>query len=522
MKATAQKLDIPSFSLRSILAPLIAIVLGTFMAVLDNTVVNVALPTLEKAFSSDLHTIEWVITGYLLAQAAIVPLTGWLCDRFGAKNLYLIALILFTLGSALCATAQSAGMLIAFRVLQGLGGGMLLPIGMSFVFRLAPPSKRGVVMGALCIPVMLGPALGPILGGWLVQYADWRCIFLINVPVGLLAVPLALRALPALAAERAPGALDALGAVLGPLGFSALIFGISQSSSDGWSGQTTLAGLAVGAAALVLFALRELTTAQPLLELRVFRSPDFSLAIVVQWMAQMAMMGGLFLVPLFLQQLRGYGAFDTGLALLPQALGAALFMPIGGKLFDKLGIRPLALAGMALMLGSTLILSQVSASTTAVELIVPLALRGMGMGLIVMPLNAHLLSVAPRGLTSRVTALTNALINVMGSLAIASLGTLLQNRGTTHINEARASIESYKQTVLTHAGGQATPPHGALVAIQQYTATALHHAMALAFDDTFLASSAVLWVGLLISFTLRRAPQGRDVGAEDEIAALVA
>jgi hypothetical protein len=168
-----------------------------------------------------------------------------------------------------------------------------------------------------------------------------------------------------------------------------------------------------------------LDTTQPLLELRVFRSPDFSLAIVVQWTAQIAMMGGTFLVPLFLQQLRVYGAFDTGLALLPQAVGAALFMPIGGKLFDMLGLRTLALAGTAQMLASTWILSQVSASTTATALIVPLILRGMGMGLMVMPLNAHLIGVAPRGLTSRVTALTNALLNVMGSLAIASLATLL-------------------------------------------------------------------------------------------------
>src|SRR5919109_1234696 len=216
-----------TFSIRTIALPLAAIVLGTFMAILDNTVVNVALPTLERFFKVDLHQIQWVVTGYMLAQAAVIPLSGWLGDRFGAKRLYLISLALFALGSALCALAPSTTLLIAFRVLQGLGGGMLMPIGMAFLYRLSPPEQRGLVMGVFGVPILLAPALGPILGGWLVQYADWRYIFLINVPVGLVAVALGLRALPVLAAQRAAGALDTPGMILGPLGFAALSYGIS-------------------------------------------------------------------------------------------------------------------------------------------------------------------------------------------------------------------------------------------------------------------------------------------------------
>src|SRR5579859_356790 len=166
------------FSMRAILAPLVAIIIGTFMAILDNTVVNVALPTLVRVFKTDLQVIQWVVTGYMLAQAAVIPLAGWLSDRFGAKRLYVISIVLFTLGSALCAVAQTGPMLVAFRVLQGLGGGMLMPIGMSFTYRLAPPDKRGAVMGLFGIPILLAPALGPIISGWLVQYADWRWIFL--------------------------------------------------------------------------------------------------------------------------------------------------------------------------------------------------------------------------------------------------------------------------------------------------------------------------------------------------------
>src|SRR5436309_4935233 len=254
------------FRIGTIALPLAAIVLGTFMAILDNTVVNVALPTLERFFKTDLHAIQWVVTGYMLAQAAVIPLSGWLSDRFGAKRLYLISISLFALGSALCALAPSSTMLIAFRVLQGLGGGMLMPIGMSFIYRLSPPERRGLVMGMFGVPILLAPALGPVLSGWLVQYVDWRWIFLINVPIAVVALTLGLRALPNLGAQRAVGALDTLGALLAPLGFAAVSYGISESTTAGWTGTQTLAGLAVGAVALIAFAVRELTVAAPLLE----------------------------------------------------------------------------------------------------------------------------------------------------------------------------------------------------------------------------------------------------------------
>jgi EmrB/QacA subfamily drug resistance transporter len=469
--AGAQRSAAP-FSIRTIALPLAAIVLGTFMAILDNTVVNVALPTLERFFKVDLHAIQWVVTGYMLAQAAVIPLSGWLGDRFGAKRLYLISISLFVLGSMLCAVAPSSTMLIAFRVLQGLGGGMLMPIGMSFIYRLSPPERRGLVMGLFGIPILLAPALGPVLSGWLVQYVDWRWIFLINVPVGVVAVTLGLRALPNLGAQRAVGALDTLGALLAPLGFAAVSFGISESTTAGWTGTSTLLGLAVGAVALIAFAARELTTAAPLLELRVFRSLDFSLAIVTQWVGQAALFGALFLVPLFLQQVRGYGAFDTGLFTLPQAIAAAVFMPIGGRLFDRIGARVPVFIGLVLITISTWFLAQITATTTGEDLRWVLAMRGAGMGLMMMPLTTHLLNSAPRNLVSRVTSLMSALQNVVGSLAIATLATILQNQVTAHV---------------------ARP--------------------ATAFDNTFLVAAVVAAVGVLLALTLRRRPAGAPAAA---------
>lgn len=483
------------FTIRSILAPLTAIVMGTFMVILDNTVVNVALPTLGRVFGADLRLLQWVVTGYLLAQVAIIPVAGWMSDRFGAKRMYLTALTLFTAGSVLCALATSAELLVAARVVQGLGGGMVMPIGMSFLFRLAPPEQRGAVMGAFGIPILLGPALGPVLSGWLLEYADWRLIFLINLPVGVLAVALGQRVLPALRAQRAAGALDVAGFVLGPLAFTALSYGVSESGAAGWTAPSTLAGLAIGAGALLAFVARELTTLEPLLELRVFRSRDFSLAIVVQWIASATLFGTILLVPLFLQQVQGYGALETGLYTLPQAIVAAVAMPIGGRLFDRVGARPPVLMGLLLLSLSVWLLTGITATTTGVDLLPPLALWGAGVGLLMMPLNTHILSVAPRGLVSRVTSLTSAMQNVAASLAIAGLATYLQGRTTARLAASGASLPN----LSTEAGGSGAASFGG-----DALAPAVRAAFAGAFADTFWVVLVGAVVGILIALTLRR------------------
>jgi EmrB/QacA subfamily drug resistance transporter len=467
---------------RSIFFPLIAIVLGTFMVILDNTVVNVALPTLGRVFATDLSLLQWVITGYMLSQAAVIPLSGWLSDRYGAKRVYLTSVVLFALGSALCGLALSGQMLVATRVLQGLGGGMLMPIGMSVIYRLTPPERRGAIMGMFGLPIMVAPALGPVLSGYLLEYADWRLIFLINVPVGALALLVGLRALPAIPAARAAGALDTVGAVLGPLAFASLSFGISQSTHAGWTGASTLAGIGVGLVALALFIWRELSIRQPLLELRVFRSRDFTLAIVTQWIGFGAMFGTFFLVPLFLQQVRGYGSFETGLFTLPQAISSAVFMQLGGRLFDRVGARPPVLFGLVLVAGAMLLMSGLTGTTTGQDLRLPLILMGAGMGSMMMSLNTHMLNSAPRELVSRVTSLTGALQNVVASLAIASFATILQSRMPAHIAQAAQA-----------AGGQPGP-------------AALQNAAAFAFGDVYRTALLVVAVAWLLAWTLRRIP----------------
>lgn len=413
-------------TIREILVPLITIIMGLFMVILDGTAVNVAIPELTIAFDSSFEVLQWTVTGYALANAAVIPLAGWLSDRFGAKNIFIYSVAFFTLGSLLCAIATNPTQLIIYRIVQGVGGGMVMPIAMAFIYRLSPPDKVGAVMGIMGIPILLAPALGPLLAGWLVDYATWQWIFIINLPIGIAAIVIGIRSLPSIK-RQAVAALDFLGMILAPIAFAGLSYGVSEGG-NGWTSTKTITGLSVGAVALILFIIVELRHKQPILELRVFKSLDFSKAIVIQWISQIALFGTMFMVPLFLQRAQGFSAFDTGLIMLPQAIAAGIFMPISGALFDKIGARPLVMAGMAIVTGAAFMLTQISVGDGVSSLMLPLALLGAGMGLSMMPLNTHLIQASPQNLVGRVTSLTNAAQQVMTSFAVAGLITILASK----------------------------------------------------------------------------------------------
>ncbi|AZN42749.1 DHA2 family efflux MFS transporter permease subunit [Paenibacillus albus] len=441
--ASAARSEEP-FSIRKILGPLAAIIIGIFMVVLDGTAVNVAIPGLVQEFHTTTQVVSWTVTGYALAQAAVIPLAGWLSDRFGAKQVFLISVFLFTVGSLLCALASSVEMLIAFRIIQGVGGGMVLPIAMAFTYRLSPPDKVGAVMGMMGIPILLAPALGPVLAGYLVDYVSWKWLFLINLPIGAIGILLGIRTLPRIE-RQAVAALDKLGFILAPIAFAGLSYGVSEGATS-WTSAKTIGGIVIGAIALILFVIVELTRKEPLLELRVFRSSDFSRGIIVQWISQIALFGTMFLVPMLLQQALGYTAFKTGLIMLPQAIAAGLFMPIGGKLFDKVGARPLVFTGMVLVTVASFILSRVDEASSLMMIMGPLALLGAGMGLSMMPLNTHLMQSAPRDLVSRVTSLTNAAQQVMTSFAVAGLATILAKRMTVYAPTAKSQLAAFSNS----------------------------------------------------------------------------
>lgn len=459
------------FSIKSILLPLLAVVVGMIMVILDSTVVNVALPQLAEDFDSTLSAIQWTVTGYTLALSAVIPLAGWFTDRFGAKRVFLITIALFTIGSALCALATSPTQLIIYRVIQGLGGGMVAPIGMAMVFKLAPPEKVGTVMAVLGIPMMLAPALGPVLSGWIVQYATWQWIFLVNLPIGVIALLIGIKYLPKIEQKAVPS-LDVIGMILAPIAFATLAYAVHEGGTAGWAAAHTVIPLIIGGVTLVLFILAELRHKQPLLELRVFGSSDFTRGIVLTWVMQIALFGSFILIPYFLQTVQGYGALDTGLILLPQAVASALMMPIGGHLYDKMGARPVVIVGLTVITGALFMFSNVTFDSGLGYIITSLALIGGGMGLSMMALNTHVLQAAPMRLVTRVTSLTAAAQQVMVSFAVAGLTGYLVSR-MTH----------YSKTV--HSNNPLLP-------------------MESAFGDTFLLASIIAAVGLFLGFFLRR------------------
>lgn len=463
------------FSIKSIIGPVMAVVVGMIMVILDSTVVNVAMPNLIEYFNTSVNTMQWAITAYTLALSAVIPLAGWLTDRFGAKQIFLITIVLFTIGSVLCSLAQTPEQLILYRVIQGLGGGMVSPIGMAIIFRLAPPGKQGSIMGVLGIPMMLGPAIGPTLSGFLVEYASWHWIFLINLPIGIIAVLVGIKYLPKVERKAVP-ALDIAGMLLAPIAFATLAYAVSEGGKD-WGSTQTITGLIVGGVALILFIIVELRHKQPLLELRVFGSSDFTRGILISWLSAMALFGSFLLVPMYLQIVKGFTPLKSGLMSIPQVLMSGLMMPIGGKLFDKIGARPLAIIGLGLIAVGLFLQSQITVDTGAGQVIVALMLTGAGMGFSMMPVNTHILKAAPRRLVNRVTPLTTAAQQVVVSFAVAGLTGYLTTRITHHMAAA--------------AGNKLA-------------------AMVAAFGDTFYLSAWLAVVGAVLSLILRNPKDSQE------------
>ncbi|OAB71470.1 DHA2 family efflux MFS transporter permease subunit [Paenibacillus crassostreae] len=426
MSISKNRLEEQTKSMKAIIIPLISIILGLFMVLFDGTAVNVALPKLSTAFDSPLSLLQWTVTGYVLAHAAVIPLSGWLSDRFGAKQIFLFSIAFFTLGSILVAISTTAEQMILFRVIQGIGGGMIMPISIAFVYKVSPPEKVGTVMGVMGIPVLLAPALAPLLAGWLVDYVTWQWIFIINIPIGIIAIILGIRSLPNIKGEPSTS-LDIWGILLAPIAFASLSYGISEGT-NGWTSSRTLWGLLIGVIALFMFIWVELRQEQPILELRVFKSLKFNISIYIQWIFQIALFGTMFMVPLFLQEVHQYSALKTGLLMLPQATASGIFVLISGRLFDRLGARPLVMSGMAAIGGAAFLLSHVSVSGEMTMLILALFLLGSGMGLAMMPLTTHIIQLAPSHLVDRVTALTSAAQQFISSFAIAGLMTILTSQ----------------------------------------------------------------------------------------------
>jgi EmrB/QacA subfamily drug resistance transporter len=402
------------------------VILGSAMSILDTTIVNVALDTLGRELHSTISQIQWVVTGYLLALAAVIPLTGWAAERFGARRMYLISIVLFTAGSALCGVATSTTELVVFRVLQGIGGGMIMPLGMMMMAGAAGPKRMGRVMSVVSMPMMLAPILGPTIGGLILDNVSWRWIFYVNVPVGVIAVIAALRILPH-PKPGTPRPLDFRGLALMALGLPLLTYGLAEvGSTGGFSSPKVIVPILAGLALIVVFILHALRVPNPLLNLRLYQRPTFSTASMATFFLGAALFGGMILMPLYWQHVRHESVLDAGLLLAPQGLGMALVMPISGRLTDRIGGGPPALFGAILTTLATIPFGLIGAHTSTVELSFSLLVRGMGIGFAFMPAMTAAFAALDRSELADASPQLNVVQRVGGSLGTAVLAVVLQ------------------------------------------------------------------------------------------------
>jgi EmrB/QacA subfamily drug resistance transporter len=504
------------------------VIFGAFMSILDQTIVNIAVPRLQTAFGANLNGVQWVLTAYILTQGVVTPTTAFFADRFGTKRFYIIALTIFTLGSALCGLAWSLPVLIFLRVLQGVGGACLFPLAITMLYREFPPQQRGLAGGLFAIAALLAPAVGPTLGGYFVTYVNWQWIFFVNVPIGIAGIVLAI----VLLREVRTGTqtrFDVPGFLLAAAGLASVLYGLSDASTDGWGSAKVLGSLISGAIVLSFFVVFELNLSrrgkQPLLDLRLFANGPFLSSNITNVFITFAFFGGIFLFPIYLQNLRGLNAFQAGLLLLPQAFASIVAALIGGRIVDRFGVRVVVIPGLALMAFASWQLSSLTLTTPYGWLQVLFVIRGLALGLIIQPLNLSALSeIHPRKF-AQASSLFTVIRFVSTSLGIAVLATLVQTQAKVHDTHLAgqitptsplAQLAARLQALLVLHG--ASPVAARAAALRRITGLVQQQGYLLAIQDAFWFVMFVLIAAIIAAFFIRmrkRVPSFPQEGAEN-------
>lgn len=489
----------------------VAVIFGIFMSILDTTIVNIALSKLQAVFGETLDNIQWVVTGYVLALTVSIPFFSYLADRIGMKRTYLISLALFTVASALCGLAWSIGSLIFARVLQGLGGGALVPLAMAQIFAVFPHEERGRAAATLGVPILFAPALGPTLGGYIVEYLEWRLIFYINVPIGILGV---LIGWLVLREHRSPVArpLDVPGLILSTLGFSTLIYGISDAADAGWTSLTVLAFLSFGLVCLAALTVVELRSAHPLLDLHLLKEWNFTAGNLITWTLQIGLFGALFLLPIFLQSLRRLTPIEAGLWLLPSALVTAVVLPVGGVLVDRFGAKPVIVVGTLALTLTTYALSHLTLATPFWTLQLWLLGRSVAIAFTLQPTQVIALSRVPREALTRATSLFSIMRQVIVAFGTALLATYIENRQPLHFAHLAEQVTAFSPAGLlvnqltARFQAQGFDQLQAQAAALQAIAGQLRlQATVLSFRDAFLLTTLIVAGSTFIALLLRPA-----------------
>ncbi len=468
---------------------LFVMILGAFIAVLNQTIMGVALPELMVSFNIAASTAQWLTTGYMLVNGVLIPITAFLMQRFTTRELFQTSMLLFLGGTIVSAVASSFDVLLAGRLIQAAGAGIIMPLLMNVILTIYPPDKRGAAMGMVGFAIIFAPAIGPTIAGYVIEHYSWRMMFYGMIPLAVIVIGVASIYLKNVA-ERIYPKIDIWGVILSTIGFGTLLYGFSSAGSKGWSSAEVVVSFAIGVVSLTLFIWRQLASKSPLLDLRAFKYSMFSLTTVINIAVTMVMYADMMLLPLYLQNARGYTPLESGMLMLPGALLMGIMMPVTGRLFDRFGAKWLSIIGMAITIATTIGFVNLTDSTSYTYLVLMSTGRRFGMAMFLMPITTAGLNQLPARLNAHGTAISNTIKQVAGAIGTSLLITVMTTSTKSHLQDTIA------------AGGSGTKEHMIMEASIQ------------GINDAYLVIIGIGIVGLLLSFFIKRAGQAEEEESE--------
>ena len=481
---------------------LAAMLFGMFIAILNQTLLNVALPKINTEFNISASTGQWLMTGFMLVNGILIPISAFLFNKYSYRKLFIIGLALFTLGSLVCAISFNFPIMMSGRILQAIGAGILMPLGSNVIVTIFPPEKRGVAMGTMGIAMILAPAIGPTLSGYIVQNYDWNVMFYGMFFIGIIAIVIGLFWFKLYQSTTNPKA-DIPGIIYSTIGFGSLLYGFSEAGNKGWGSTEIVTMFIVGTVFIIFFILRELRMKAPMLSLEVLKYPTYTLTTVINMIVMMSLYGGMILLPLYLQNLRGFSALDSGLLLLPGALVMGALGPVAGKLLDTIGIKPLAIFGIGIMTYATWELSKLNMDTTYLHIMWIYIVRSFGMAFVMMPIMTAGMNALPPRLISHGNAFVNTMRQLAGSIGTAILVTVMTTQQTNHLSAFSEELDKTNPVIQDHMRELAQQYGGESAAMK----VLLEHVNKLAsvegVNDAFIVATIISAIALILSLFLQ-------------------
>ncbi|MBP3953206.1 DHA2 family efflux MFS transporter permease subunit [Bacillus suaedae] len=452
---------------------------GAFVAIFNQTLLNIALPSIMLDFGiSNPSTAQWLITGYMLVNGILIPASAYFIQRYSNRSIFILAMSLFVLGTLIAGIAPTFGVLLAARMIQASGSALMMPLLMNVMLAAFPVEKRGAAMGLFGLVMIVAPAIGPTLSGFIVEHYSWRVLFFIVLPIALIPLGLGIFKLNNLTFQNRELSLDKMSLILSTLGFGGILYGFSAAGQDGWDDSLVVGTIIIGAVSLVMFILRQLKLSEPLLEFRIYKYPMFALSSAISIVLSISMFSAMILMPIYIQTIKGISPFESGLLMLPGALVMGIMSPITGRLFDKYGAKILAAIGMTIVVISTYYFSQLSIASSYVFIMVLYTIRMLGISMVMMPVMTNGLNTLPMRAYPHGTAMNNTLQQVSGAIGSALLITIMNKRTTATANELAAS---------------GADPAGIM-----------NNAMMDGINFTFFVSTFIAGVALLLAFFIRK------------------